>query len=284
MEALMGRVILFDGGKDGGLYMDSSSTRTIPRFPPPVLAHLRAVCDLLRATPKHPSQAEAANDMAFLITKISNIAVERVEAAIGPLDPVDSLVYLTGDGGFICGSGGAPPRPVTWPPTGNSSIQDLVAGSMLPRDLVAFLRRSTETDLQVTDILEDPVAAARSIDFPLSLAAANSLRKLAPSQLAAVTDPVDRELVGFFHKVIADGRYVDTWASQPVAVATSIGVSLSDAVVDRLLGSNVVAGAVPELANLSIQQGIVVGIIAIAILEQPSQITSVIDHSQTTKF
>jgi hypothetical protein len=35
---------------------------------------------------------------------------------------------------------------------------------------------------------------------------------------------------------------------------------------------------------LSIQQGIVVGIIAIAILEQPSQITSVIDHSQTTKF
>jgi len=178
----------------------------------------------------------------------------------------------------------APPRPVTWPPTGNSSIEDLVAGSTLPGDLIAFLRRSTQTDLQVTDILEDPVAAARSIDFPLSQAAAASLRKLAPSQLAAVTDPVDRELVGFFHKVVADGRYIDTWASQPAAVASSIGVTLSDAVVDKLLGSNAVVGEVPDLANLSIQQGIVVGIIAIAILEQPSQITSVIDHSQTTKF
>jgi len=242
------------------------------------------VCDLLRATPKHPSEANSPNDLAFLITKISNLAVERVEAAIGPLDPTDSLVYLTEDGGFVCGSSGAPPRSVTWPPSGNSSIHDLVAGSTLPPDLVEFLRRSTGTDLQVTDILEDPVAAARSIDFPLSQAAADGLKKLAPSQLAAVTDPVDRELVGFFHQVIADGRYVDTWASQPVAVATSIGVKLSDAVVDKLLGSNAIVGEVPDLANLSIQQGIVVGIVAVVILEQPRQIKSVIDHSQVTKF
>jgi hypothetical protein len=280
----MGRVILFDRGNTGGLFLDAHSVRSLPPFAPTLLAHLHAVSDLLRATHGQPPGPDSSKDLAGLITKVANLAVERIEAAVGPLDAADSLVYLTDDDGFVCGSTGAPPRPIKWPPLGSSAPRDLVASGILAPDLVEFLRRSTSKGLKVADILEDPVAAARTVDIKLSKLAATSLTQLAPSQLSKIADPVDRELIGFFHQVIADGRFLETWATEPVSVATSLSVKLSNAAVDKILGSSALVGRAGDVANLSIEQGIVIGIIAIIILDQERAFENVIDRSQQEKF
>lgn len=280
----MGRIILFDRGEIGGLFIGPDSIRPIPRFAPPVLAHLRAVSDLLRAAHGQSPEESSSKDMAGLITKVSNLAVERVEAAVGALDATDSLVYLTDDDGFVCGSTGAPPRPIKWPPLGGSSPRDLVASGLLAPDVVELLRRATSKGLKITDILEDPAKAAMTVDIKLSEVAAASLSQLAPSRVASLTNPVDRELVGFFHEVIRDGRFLETWTAEPVAVANRIGVKLSDAAVDRILGSSVIVGRGGDVANLSIEQGIVIGIIAIIVLDQELPTESIIDRSLQEKF
>ncbi len=280
----MGRIILFDRGEVGGLFIGSAGVRPIPRFAPPVLAHLRAVSDLLRAAHGQSPEEGSSKDMAGLITKVSNLAVERVEAAVGALDATDSLVYLTDDDGFVCGSTGAPPRPIKWPPLGGSSRRDLVASGLLAPDVVELLRRATSKGLKITDILEDPAKAAMTVDIKLSEVAAASLSQLAPSRVASLTNPVDRELVGFFHEVIRDGRFLETWTAEPVAVANRIGVKLSDAAVDRILGSSVIVGRGGDVANLSIEQGIVIGIIAIIVLDQELPTESIIDRSLQEKF
>src|ERR1700710_2090277 len=108
-----------------------------------------------------------ASDLASPTTKLANLAIEGVEGLVGPSTGDDSLVYVTEDDVFICGSTGAPPRPIPWPPIGGRGPYELVGSGILAPDLVEFLTRSTQGGLKVTDILEDPVAAAQRIDMKL---------------------------------------------------------------------------------------------------------------------
>jgi hypothetical protein len=279
----VGRLILFERGEVGGLFIGSHGVRAIPRLAGPVLAHLHAVSDLLRASRGQSDQA--SQDMGRLITQIANLAVERVEAAIGPLDANDSLVYLTDEDGFVCGSTGAPPRPIGWPPLGGDSFPELVDGGLIAPDIMELLRRAPAQGVEIVAILEDPVAAADAVDVKLSTAAAATLKLLAPSQVANLPNPVDRELVGFLHEVMKDKRFLQTWSTEPVAVSKAIGVKLSDAAVDTILGSGAIVGRVGDVANLSIEQGIVVGVVAILVLgEQDPRVQNVIDRSQREKF
>lgn len=278
----MSQLILFDRGSTGGLLLDSSGIRPVPPFEPAVLSHLRAVSDLLRSV---PGQDDAVTrDLASLITKLANLAIERVEGLVGALTGEDCLVYLTEDDGFVCGSTGAPPRPIQWPPVGGRGPYDLVGTGILAPDLVEFLTRSTQSGLKVIDILEDPVAAAQRIDMKLSTLATESLKPFAPSRIDVIADPVDREVVSLFHKVVEDGRYVDTWTSQPLATIKALEVELSTAAVDKILGSRAIVGRAPEVANLSIEQGIVIGIVAIIVLDQNPELQTVIDRSGFEKF
>jgi hypothetical protein len=280
---VMGRLILFERGEVGGLFVGSHGVRAIPPFAPPVLAHLRAVSDLLRAS--HGQSDQTSHEMGRLVTQIANLAIERVEAAIGPLDANDSLVYLTDDDGFVCGSTGAPPRPIGWPPLGGGDLPDPVEGGLLAPDLLELIRRAPNRGVEILAILEDPAAVAKTIHVKLSDSSAATLRQLAPSRVASLPNPVDREMVGFLHEVMKDGRFIQTWSSQPVAAANAIGVKLSDAVVDKILGSSAIVGRVGDTANLSIEQGIVVGVVAILVLaDQDPRVRNVIDRSQREKF
>lgn len=278
----MAQVILVDHGTAGGLFVDSSGIRAISPFEPAILSHLQAVAALLRSS-QSPNDA-VGGELAPLITRLANLAIERVEGVVGALSGDDSLVYLTDDDGFVCGSTGAPPRPIHWPPVGGGGPYDLVDTGVLAPDLVQFLTRSTQAGMKVTDILEDPVAAAERIDMKLSTLAAESLKPFAPSRTDSIADPVDREVVGLFHKVVEDGRFVDTWTSQPLTVAKALEFELSNSAVDKILGSRAIIGRAPEVANLSIEQGIVIGIIAIIILDQNPELQTVIDRSAVEKF
>lgn len=279
----MSRLILFDGGKAGGLLLDGNGVRTIPRFAPEILANLAAVSALLRAAEGSASD-DAGRDLDSLVTKAANIAVERIEAVIGSLDPDDSLVYLDDDG-FVCGSTGKPPRPIKWPPQGRPDAREILATGILPPDLIAFLGRTSAQGLKLTETLEDPMGTARKVNFNLSALAAQTLQGLAPSQLASIGDPVEREVVSFFHAVIQDGRYLETWNIQPVDVANALQVKLSDAAVDKILGGSALVGRPGNIANLSIEQGIVVGVVAVVlVVAKPKLGDYVIDQSGKQKF
>lgn len=278
----MSQLVLFDRGNTGGLLLDSNGIRPVPPFEPAVLSHLRAVSDLLRSSPGQDDPV--ATDLASLTTKLANLAIERVEGLVGALTGDDCLVYLTEDDGFSCGSTGAPPRPISWPPVGGRGPYDLVGNGVLAPDLIEFLTRSTHSGLKVTDILEDPVAAAERIDMKLSTLAAESLKPFAPSRTDSIADPVDREVVELFHKVVEDGRFVETWTSQPLTASKALEVELSSAAVDKVLGSRAIVGRTPEVANLSIEQGIVIGIVAIIVLDQNPDLQTVIDRSGLEKF
>jgi hypothetical protein len=278
----MSQLVLFDRGNTGGLLVDANGIRPVPPFEPAVLSHLRAVSDLLRSAPG-PDDA-VSSDLASLTTKLANLAIERVEGVVGALTGDDCLVYLAEDDGFICGSTGAPPRPFPWPPVGGRGPYDLVGSGILAPDLIEFLTRSTGSGLTVTDILEDPLAAAQRIDMKLSTLAAESLKPFAPSRIESIADPVDREVVELFHRVVEDGRYVQTWTSQPLAAFKALDVEASRAAVDKILGSRAIVGRAPEVANLSIEQGIVIGIVAIIVLDQNPELQTVIDRSGFEKF
>lgn len=280
----MGRLILFNGGTSGGIYIDSNGVQTLAPLATSVLMHLRAVADLVSSTRGLSPKAKASKDLQALITKISNLAVDRVEAAVGPLDAADSLVYLDDGDGFVCGSTGAPPRPIGWPPAGPISVEDLVERGALASDVIEFLQRTQAKGLKVADVLNDPASAAKTVGVQLSELAIANLKPLAPSQLDKIRNPVDRSVVAFFHKVVADGRFLDSWNREPAAVAKALGVEVDLVVIDKILGTNAIVGRASEVANLSIQQGIVVGIVAILVLRTEPGVDSVIDLSRKTKF
>ncbi len=281
----MSQVILFDQGKDGGLLIDpSSGIRPIPPFAPSILAHLGAIAQLLKAAQGTSLEEGTFRDLSSLTNKLSNLAVERVEGAVGPLVGMDSLVYLDDDGGFTCGSTGAPPKPIKRPTASSTTTLDLVTNGLLGTDLLEYLGRATAKGLGVAEILEEPSQVASRLDIKLSDLAVSNLRQLAPSQISKLPNTEDRELMDFFHKVVKDGRFIDRWTVEPVATATSLGVKLSNPVVDKILGASAIVGRTPEVANLSIEQGIVVGIVAIIVLDQQEPTESIIDRSQTRKF
>ena len=280
----MGRLIVLNGGTSGGIYIHSDRVQPISQLPQPVLMHLRAVADLLRATRGSSPKEDTSKDLQTLVTKVANLAIERVESAIGPLDGEDSLVYLEDDDGFICGSTGAPPRPIKWPPVGPPSIEELVQRGLLAPDIGEFLRRTHAHGLKVAAVLEDPVSAAKLVGLQLSDLAIANLKPLAPSQVDAISDPVDRSIVDFFYQVSEDGRFLDRWNREPAAVAKTLGVELKISAIDRILGANAIIGRPGLVANLSIEQGIVVGIVAVVLLAKPPEFNSIRDRSGITKF
>jgi hypothetical protein len=280
----MGRLIVFNGGTSGGIYIHSYGVQPISPLPPPVLMHLRGVADLLRATYGSPPEEGTSKDLQKLITKVANLAIERVEAAIGPLDGEDSLVYLEDDDGFICGSTGAPPRPIKWPHVSPFSVEDLVQRGFLATDVSELLRRTHAQGLKVADVLEDPVSAAKRVGLQLSDLAIANLQPLAPSQLDKISDPVEHEIVDFFHKVSEDGRFLDRWNREPASVAKALGVELNIAAIDRILGTSVIITRPGDVANLSIEQGIVVGVVAVVLVVLVPDLDSIRDNSGIKKF
>ncbi len=92
------------------------------------------------------------------------------------------------------------------------------------------------------------------------------------------------EVVTFFHKVIEDGRFIDTWTIEPTAVAKSLQFKLSIEAIDRILGSSAIVGRLGDVANLSIEQGIVVGVVAVVLVVVKPQPESVRDFSGLNKF
>ena len=255
-------VILSDGGTAGGLMVTASGVRSIPPFNPVVRLSLKSAAAMVNAVSSAPS-GDPRRKMARLATSLCNLAVEQVEEVVGPLGADRSLIYQDDDGGFSCGSTGKPPVPVIWPPRSMPSVSEVLDAGVIELDLVELVQKAHNAKIPLTDLYENPEEIAKKLDVTISEKSAKYLRLLAPSKLDDIKNPVDREIVEFFHKVTDDGRFVDTWFTQPYEVSQKLKCRLSDVAIERLVGGELAAAMVKRPSD--VDPGTVVVVIFVAV-------------------
>jgi hypothetical protein len=275
----MAQVILFGGGDAGGIIITEHGVRRIPPFDPGTRLQLRGLSALANAG--RYAHGDAAKELSGIVGRLSSDVIGRVERIVGPLSGANSLVYDDPDGGFVCGSTGQPPIP--FPPRGTvASISDLVAGGALEPELIGFLNEATKRGVSVDRFLEDPSGTAEELGVSLSERAAGDLQRLAPSNVGQIADPVEREVVTYFHAVVRDGHHYTTWATEPYETSKRLDVTLSDAAIGRLLHAGSSAG---NAAFGPIAVAIAVGIVIMLVDRPISTINEQIqDRSGVAKF
>lgn len=284
-------VILFGGGDAGGLIITASGVRPIPPFSPDIMGTLKSAAAIVNAI-ETTSNKKTAGKMAKLAISLCNLAVEQMESVVGPLDPERSIVFQDEDGGFTCGSTGKPPIPLPWPPLTAPSVRDLIRTGVVEADLIELVGRAQEKKISLDDIFENPQEVAKKLGLKISDQSVRDLQFLAPSQLKKIEDPIDREIVSFFHKVIDDGRFIATWHTRPYEVARMLKVALSEAALARVAsrGSALAfanIGGIGPIADFGGSAAIVIAaivVVTIVCLASLSRTQLIIDRSQIEKF
>lgn len=279
----MAQVILFGGGDGGGLIITASGVRPIPPFDPALRLQLRSVSALLRAERLIPPD-EARRQIGSLVNKLTNLAVGQVEGVIGELDAQFGIVYQDDDGGFTCGSTGKPPIPFPWPPAPLPGVDDLVRRGVLAEEVLEFARLAANAGADLSNLFRDPAAEASRLGIELPERAERQLKELSIADPEKLEDPVDREIVEFFHKAVKDGRHLDAWATRPFDVARALDVELSSAAAERIVGASGIrfGGRDPNVALSPVAVAIVV-VIVIVVWNRERRVP-VIDESGIEKF
>jgi hypothetical protein len=279
----MAQVILFGGGDAGGLIIGPNGVRPIPPFDPSIRLQLRGLSAMLAGITRIPEKPQ--REMGKLVNRVSNLVIEQVEAVVGRLEGDNSLIYQDDDGGFTCGSTGKPPIPIPWPPLQSPSLSDLIATGALEHELVDFVKEAGDKKISITDVLEKPAEVAGRLGRQLSERTIKDLQQLAPSRLSQISDPTEREVVQFFHKVAGDGRFLSTWATRPNEAATALKVQLSDKAFERIVAGGSSTIFDPGVAMNPIAVAVVVGVV-IMLVTRDAEIVQipVKDRSGIAKF
>lgn len=275
----MARVILFGGGDGGGLIIGPNGIRPIPPFDPGLLKQIKAVSYLTQAL--QTGSSSAGRDVAALTTKLANVVIGEIEGVVGTLDKDGALVYQDDDGGFTCGSTGKPPIPFPWPPHRSFGIDDLVSGGIVEKELFDVLSGGK---IDVKALLTDPKSAASKAGVKLSSRSIDQLAQISPSQVKKIQDPQAREVAGFFHKVVEDGRFLETWALRPHEVSNALGIKLSDAAIDRIVaGSSVFRPSGGGEVMNPVAVAVAVGVVIMLVTRDANAIP-ILDRSGLQKF
>ena len=256
------KVIVFGGGAGGGLVITEQGVRPIPPFDPGILFNLRAANAMLKSS-LAVHQDKMRTKLLKSASSLCNLAIEQIEEAVGPLEGNSALIYQDDDGGFSCGSTGKPPIPFPWPVQSIPSAQMYVSAGIVGADLVALVRSAHAKKMSLTRVFESPEEAAKELGLTLSAKSAADLRGLAPDRLEAIKNPVEKEVVGFFQKVVKDGRFVEDWFSRPYEVSKSVEYNLSEAALELILtgyAGNIGGPVSDDAGSYAIAAGIWVGV------------------------
>ena len=274
------------------LLIEDSRTRRIPALD---LA-TRKLADALNrlvavTTVTSKAEAKALSETAASMAKQ---LVDRIEDAVGPLDGSGGVVYTDPDGGFTCGSPGKPPIPLPPEPDVLPPTDELMSSGVLDSTSVRLLSRAIEQNIDVLELFEDPRDFADRLDVELDENGIDTLRALAPSRIERISDPVQREVVHYMHKVLEDGRFTDSFLAKPASVSKALDIKLSDAAFDRILkGASTGLGGGQFAEPVSIAVGItvivvvdsiVVGLVVTATKASFEGLRTVVDRSGLEKF
>lgn len=230
----MKRIVIPDGGRSGALIVTQHGVRSIPPLDPATLHLLKAAASLVLASTTAADEKDRRS-IARHSTTITNLVVQEIEQAIGPLEGESSILYYDEDGGFTCGSTGKPPIPFPWPPSPIASLQDLLAAGVVEPELIEYMEKGRAAGIALKTMFREPDEVARKLHIRLSEKAVQDLKQLAPAADIPIKEPVDREILQFFHQVVEDGRFTASWAAKPYETAHALEVELSDAAIERLL-------------------------------------------------
>jgi hypothetical protein len=285
----MKTLVVFNGGRDGCLLLTNDSAIAVPPLETDARLALKATAALTMAMAGAANKG-ARNKLSTLAIGSANLAVELVEGSLGALNPDRAIVYQDDDGGFTCGSTGKPPIPVPWPP-GLGEPGDLVKRGIIEADVLEVIRTAKARGMDFTKLFEAPAATAKELGVPLSPKGARELGQLAPSRTSELKDPVDREVVGLFHAVLKDGRFIEDWFRRPVDVARALKVKLSDKAIEQIISisSAVNLGKAADDFGNYIAAGVVWAGVCIAVgtlfVGQMNPLDTLIrDRSGTEKF
>lgn len=223
-----------NGGRAGALLVTDRGTRPLRPLPVGVLSLLKSINELCRAV-SATSDKSAREKLSRSLVTIANLAVGRVEGVVGPLEGEAALIFQDDDGGFTCGSTGKPPVPFPWPPLELPSVGDLIKEGFVEAGVVDMIRAAREKGLNLLSVFEDPASNAKKLGVSLSTRALADLEALSPARISTIKDPIDREVVTFFHSVARDGRFLDNWHKRPVEVADELKTKLSPAAVEKII-------------------------------------------------
>ena len=274
------------------LLIDKTRTRRIPALD---LATRNLADALNRLTAVISVTKEAESDsLRKPAAKLAGQLTERIEQALGPLDASGGVVYTDPEGGFTCGSDGKVPIPLPPEPDVLPTPEELKASGVLDSTSVRLLSRAIEQEVNVLELFEDPREIAEKLDVDLDEEGINTLRSLAPSRIERITDPVQREVVHYMHRVLEDGRFTDSFLAKPASVSAALDIKLSDAAFDRILkGASTGLGGGQFAEPVSIAVGItvivvvdsiVVGLVVTATKASFEGLRTVTDRSGLEKF
>src|SRR5688572_30811959 len=278
----MTKVILFGGGDAGGIIISDTGVRPIPPFDPAILLQLRGIGAIMQSLERIPSE-NMMRKVGPYVHQLSNLAIEQVEQIVGPLQGEHSLIYQDENGGFSCGATGKPPVAFGWPPSSMPQMQDLIANGVVDFNLIEFFRAAENNGIDILEAFENSEMVSQKLGITLSKQTHQDLKFLAPAQVTNIKDPVDQEIIQYLHKVLRDGRFLQTWATQPFEVSKQLGIKLSDLARDSLIAGGKSAALLgsgrPETMFVPIA-------IAIIIILAPSdaELKAVRDRSNLRKF
>jgi len=268
----MRRIVIPEGGRTGALIVTEFGVRSIPPLDPATLHLLKAAASLVMASTTATDDKDRRS-IARHSTTIANLAVQEIEQALGPLEGESSILYYDEDGGFSCGSTGKPPIPFPWPPSPIPSLQDLLAAGVVEPELIDYMEKGKAAGIPLKAMFNNPSEVARKLEIRLPDKAVQDLKQLDPGSAIEIKEPVDCEILQFFHKVVDDGRFTASWAAKPYETAHALDFELSDAAIERLLargslvshgpsGGGPVADFGVSVITISVADAVIVYIVA----------------------
>jgi hypothetical protein len=263
----MKTLVAFDGGANGAMLITGTAVLPLPPLKRDLLHALKATAKLVSSLATSSDRAMQGK-LSKMAIGSANLAIEMAEGQFGALNPDRAIIFQDDDGGFTCGSTGKPPIPFPWPPRPIRDASDLVRKGVVEQPIVDLIRGAKAKGIELTKLFEDPVSTAKSLGVKLPARDAETLAQFAPSKLAAVKDPVDREVLALFHAVLKDGSHTDDWFDRPVEVATKLKVKLSEGAVERVLaigGRGIGGMRDPSNASSAITAGVIWAGVCIAV-------------------
>jgi hypothetical protein len=164
------------------------------------------------------------------------------------------------------------------------SVEDLISLKLLDEDLVGFVNEAAQAGADLSNLFSQPEAEAKRLGLELPKNVDRDLRALGVADPESLEDPVDREVVEFFHEAVKKGAPMEQWAIRPFEVAERVGAKLSPAAADRIISaSSIHLGARSPGAVMSPAAVAIVVVIVIVVWDRERRVP-VLDRSGIEKF